>query len=251
MREARYLSAALVSISWLIGLVTASVSAATADLPPPEVVLRKVSQRARSQHNPQPEGYYLCTKQTVTEEMDTSGRITNRKVKVGQSHSFPGGAADAQKWSNKNGVNLDEELLRRFTFTVAQRETIGGRPALLLTFIPKDPLPPIRRFQDRLLNRAIGTIWVDESDYEIVKANLALSEPVSFGILGAVESFSFSFERERDPEGKWLTRWTDTMVNARKFLKPIQLRKRVDWTSFKRLAPEREASEAPEDPEDD
>jgi len=32
-----------------------------------------------------------------------------------------------------------------------------------------------------------------------------------------------------------LTRWTDTVINARKFLKSIQTRKRVDWTDFKRL----------------
>jgi hypothetical protein len=225
----------LVSISCLLGSVPVSTFAAREDLPSADIVLRKLSQRARSQRDPEPDGYYLCTKQTVTEEMDPDGRVTNRKVKVGESHSHPGGAADADKWSNKNGFSLDEELLRRYTFTVVDRETINGRCALLLTFIPKDPPAPVRRLQDRLLNRTIGTVWVDESEYELIKANISLSEPVSFGILGAVHSFSFSFERERDAEGKWLTRWTDTVVNARKFLKSIQTRKRVDWTDFKRL----------------
>jgi hypothetical protein len=204
-------------------------------------------ERSRSAHSGQDQGYYLCTKQTVTEELDSSGHVTSRKVKKGESKSNPSGAADANKWGSQNGINLDEQLLSRYRFTVAGREVLNGRSAFLLTFVPREPAPPVHHFQDRLLNRAMGSLWIDEKDYELVKASLSLSQPVSFGILGAVDAINFGFERTRGPDGNWFTKWTDTHFKGRKFIIPFQIRKRVDCTDFRRLEPERQARADSED----
>lgn len=206
------------------------------DFPSPETILHKVAERARSQRTMERSTPYTCTRETLTENFDRNGNVRERKVKVGQTHSRPGGAAEAEKWTSEQGVSLDEELLRRFQFRVTAREIVEGRSTLVLTFVTKDPPAPIRRLQDRVLNRAIGTIWVDEAEFELARAEITLGEPVSFGILGAIHAFSFSFVRERTQDGNWLTRWTDTTVNARKFLSPIQTRKRVEWSDFKKLA---------------
>jgi hypothetical protein len=203
-------------------------------LPRIETVLRNIAERARSPHGPEPDGYDLCTKQTITEEFDKTGRVIQRKVKVGESHPPSAGAADASTWSSQNGISLDEELLRRYSFTIVRRELFNGRHTLLVTFIPRTPPPPVKRLQDRVLNQTLGTIWVDEAESELVKAEISLGEPVGFGILGAIRSFHFAFERVRDGEGNWLTKWTDTSINARKFLTPIQTRKRVDWSDFRK-----------------
>ncbi len=223
----------------LFAVLTGSVAAsatATETLPPVDEVLKALIKRAQSQRTKELDGYYLCTKQTVTEDMDSSGKVTNRKVKVGESRSQVGGASEANKWSSKNGFNLDEELLRRYAFNVERRDVFNNRPVFVMNFVPKTPAPPVRQFQDRLLNRAMGTLWVDETDHELVKASICLGEPVSFGILGSVDVFNFSFERARAEDGIWVTRWTDTYVKARKFIRPFQLRKRVDWTDFKKAS---------------
>lgn len=237
MRELSRTCSRLLFAVILIGWVTFSVDAAQ-PLPLADEVLRKLVQRAQSERPAGPgqaDGYYLCTKKTVTEEMDTAGHVTNRKVKVRENRSIPVGTAHANEWTSKNGISLDAELLQRFRFTVVKREIFNGRPTLQLTFAPRDPPPPVRRLQDHLLNRTIGTVWVDEQEYELAKAVILLGESVSFGILGAVHSFHFSFERARSADGNWLTRWTDTTVKARKFVMPIQTRKRVDWTGFRKL----------------
>lgn len=207
------------------------------DLPPIDEVLRRMVKRAQS--SPEDgKNYYLCTKQMVTEDMDSEGKVTHRKVRISEKRSNPGGAADANKWSNKNGFNLDEDLLSRFTFTLEKREVLNGRPTLVLQFVPRVPAAPIRQIQDRVLNLATGTVWVDEAEFELAKASIWLSQPVSFGILGAIDSFYFSFERIRAEQGDWLTKWTDTTVKARKFIRPFQTRKRVDWNDFKPMPPE-------------
>ncbi len=207
-------------------------------LPSAQTVLQKLVQRAERTHATEEEvseRFYLCTRKTVTEEMDTEGKVTNRKVKVRERRRPSSGAWDARKWTAENGVSLDAELLRRYDFTVVRREMLNGRSSLVLTFAPQVPPPAVRRLQDYLLNRAIGTVWVDEEEYEVAQADISLGQPVSFGILGAVHAFSFSFQRVRTHDGNWLNLWMDTKVKARKFLLPVRTRKRVDWTDFQKL----------------
>ena len=203
-------------------------------LPSPDEILRRVWTRSQAPEAAAP-SYFLCTKQTVTEELDTHGRVTQRKVRVRENRSQRAGAEDVDKWTSQNGVNLGEDLLKRFNFSVIGKTNIDGRAAFHLTFVPKVPPAPVRDFRDRLLNKAMGVIWVDATEDELVKAHLCLSEPVSFGIIGGVESLAFSFERTRATEGAWLTRWTETQFKGRKFLKWVQTRKRVDWSEYRPL----------------
>ena len=205
-------------------------------MPRAEDVLRRFVHRTQVPEIAEAHSAYLCTKQTVTEDFDISGHLTNRKVRVGEACPAGGGTMDANKWGSENGVSLDEDLLRRFEFTVAGREQLNGRSTFHLEFVPRQPAPAIHHFQDRLLNRAMGSVWIDEEDYDLAKATISLSEPVSFGILGAIDAFTFAFERARADDGHWLTRWTETVFRARKFLKPIQSRKRVDWTGFRKAS---------------
>jgi hypothetical protein len=215
-------------------LLAAPAGKAARDLPSADAVLRQFIERAEQQRNAQDHVYYLCTKKTVTEEIDSTGRVVSRKVKVGEARAHPTGTNDADKWGSKNGITLNEALLQRFRFTVIGRETVKGRSTVRLNFAPKHPAPPVRQFQDRFLNKAEGTVWIDEHDYELVRASVVLSESVSFGFLGGIDALRFSFERFVGQDGVWMTSWTDTYFKGRKFLKPVQTRKRVDWSGFQR-----------------
>ena len=224
---------------WFVwGLALASACRAGDDLPEPEGVLRKVLTHARSSAATQAQNY-LYTKQTVTQDIDAAGHITSRKVHVCTSRSRPIGPADATKWSNSHGVNLDEELLTRYSLTVAGRVVLQGRSTLEITFSPKDPPAPVHRPLDRLLNRGTGTIWVDEEDYELARADLRLTEPVNLIILGTIDNLSFHFERTRSPDGNWLTTRTETTFRGRRFLNPVQFRHVTDYTGYKRIEPAR------------
>ena len=58
---------------------------------------------------------------------------------------------------------------------------------------------------------------MDEADYAIAKANLHLTQQVNVlgGLVGAVWKFTYSFDRERTPEGFWYARHVDWHLEGR------------------------------------
>jgi len=107
----------------------------------------------------------------------------------------------------KRDFPITDEVLSRFDFRMTGREEIGGRHALVLEFKPADRDLPAHGFLDRFVNRMAGTLWVDETEGVIVKADLRLVETVSFvaGIAGAVYQLDCEFKRSRTEEGLWYT----------------------------------------------
>src|SRR5262245_10349344 len=99
-----------------------TLQAKASDLPTADDVLRRLVERTPSPTTAPPQQSYDCKKQTVTEEFDPDGRVTKRKVNVRQSRSTPSGVNDANKWGSDNGITLDEDLLRRYRFTVIDKE---------------------------------------------------------------------------------------------------------------------------------
>jgi hypothetical protein len=88
----------------------------------------------------------------------------------------------------KDDFALNNDLFGRFDFTVAGREVLNGRSALIVDFQPAKKNVPVRNLKDRFINKAAGRVWVDEADYKLVKADLHLTERVNVvgGLVGAV-----------------------------------------------------------------
>ncbi|HLZ54290.1 MAG TPA: hypothetical protein VKS19_07405, partial [Verrucomicrobiae bacterium] len=99
----------------------------------------------------------------------------------------------------KSDILLNQDLVSRFVFTIVGRETLNGRPALVVDFVPANKNLPVRNFKERFINKAAGRIWIDAADYTLVKANLHLTQQVNvgWGLVGAVWKFHYGFERER------------------------------------------------------
>ena len=108
-------------------------------------------------------------------------------------------------------------LVSRFQFTLVGRETVNGRSALVLDFQPASGNLPVNSYKDKFINKAAGRVWVDEADYAIAKADLHLTQQVNVlgGLVGAVWKFTYSFERERTPEGFWFSRHVDWHLEGR------------------------------------
>ncbi len=107
----------------------------------------------------------------------------------------------------KKDFPITHDLLGRFEFFVAGRETLNGRSTLILDFKPAGRDRPTKTFLDRFINRMAGRLWVDESEAVITKADLKLTETVSFiaGLAGAVYQLDCGFERSRTDDGLWYT----------------------------------------------
>lgn len=136
--------------------------------------------------------------------------------------------------AKKRFIEIDEETISRFTFKPIRREWFKDSSTLVLMFEPKPDLP-IDRLQDRLVNKATGTVWVDEEDHEVVKAEIRLKEPVTFvgGLAGAVQSFHYGFERTRVGEGVWLLAQTEFLIKARQLVNLVHRKKQEHWTDFR------------------
>ena len=108
-------------------------------------------------------------------------------------------------------------LVSRFQFTLVGRETVNGRSALVLDFQPASKKLPVNSYKDNFINKGAGRVWVDEGDYAIARVDLHLTQQVNVlgGLVGAVWKFTYSFERDRTPEGFWFSRHVDWHLEGR------------------------------------
>jgi hypothetical protein len=174
--------------------------------------------------------YYL--RHRVTEFYDGSGNLKDRSEKqttnnpvrtaiiappppVHPSRAVASPKQAADQGPSVHGVSLGKkedllnpDLLKRYTLTMVGRQTINGRPALIVDFKPASDNLPIFNIKDRFLNCVAGRAWVDEQDLVLEKVEVHLAQKVSVlgGLVGSVSKFTFSFDRDRTPDGLWFTR---------------------------------------------
>jgi len=244
-------------------LLTAMMAVAASNdtgspLPPVDDVVQRVLERAKTEKDREREfkARYHYVRSKATEFRNAKGELKQRKAKTGANHPTGALTADRQtrtarvKTESDGGGNpsapvtdthsnvrgrafeesdfpLNDELLKRFQFTLAGREVLGGRPVLIVDFQPAKKKLPVRNLKDRFINKAAGRAWVDETDYALVKADLHLTERVNVvgGLVGAVWEFTFGFIRERTPDGLWFTRNANWHLEGRE----VFVRRKVDY----------------------
>jgi hypothetical protein len=207
-------------------------------LPALETILQRVAEKAAQEDENERmfRDRYFYTRNRVTEFRNSQGELKKREEKNGDhdplasnppvrppparpQSSRADAAAENRPVSDthsnvrgkafkKGEFVLNDDLLGRFEFQVAGRETVNGRPALMVDFQPAKKKLPVRNVKDKFINKAAGRVWVDEADYALVKADLHLTDRVNVvgGLVGAVWKFTFAFTRERTPDGLWFTR---------------------------------------------
>ena len=234
-----------------------AANAGEAPLPPVETVLKRVAERSEKEDD-NDRAFNRCysyMRTRVTEYRNSKGDIKKREQKKGVSNPNVVPASyrpqpivarmrspkDAEEneavtdtHSNVRGkaferkdFSLNDDLLKRFQFTLAGREALTGRPALVLDFKPASRKLPERNFKDRFINKAAGRVWVDEADFALAKADLHLTEKVSVlgGLVGAVWKFNYSFDRERTADGFWFARDVNWHLEGRE----VFIRRTIDY----------------------
>jgi hypothetical protein len=237
-----------------VGIVVSRANAATPPsapsstvLPSLDTVLQRVMQTSAVENTEyhQFNQHYFYTRQKVTEFFDNAGNLKSRQERQSTNDPTPVSvpltipvpdpaptvrAVDSVKQGQKadppniHGVALGKkedlmspDIIKRFKLTLVGRDTINGRPALVIDFEPVSDSLPVLNIKDRFINSVEGRAWVDENDFTLEKVYLHLRQKVSVlgGIAGSVSKFSFSFDRERTPDGFWFTKDLDWHVEAR------------------------------------
>jgi hypothetical protein len=226
-------------------------------LPPLETLLERVLERAQQEEAEQAafKQCFAFTRTRVTECRNGDGVVKSRKVKTrvndpkvipvvyhppqpkvnsGLTLQAEGSQPASETHTNlrgkafeKSDFPVNEDLIKRFDFTLSGRELINGRPALVIDFQPTKRKVPERSLKDKFINKAAGRVWLDEADCAVAKADLRLSEKVNVvgGLVGAVSKFTLSIQRERAAEGIWFIREQEWHLEGRE----VFVRRKVDY----------------------
>jgi hypothetical protein len=229
--------------------------------------MQRAVSRSQQVHTGSASPGYTCTKVSVTEEMDSTGKIREHKEKVYQICSRAGstsarlvevnghapGPADVKKQSenemslrqllgeSKSGKAGDRDsfltpdLVARFDFKLAGQDVVNQRPAYQIAFEPKDPEPPIHRMIDRLVNRLSGTLWIDADEFEVARAEIRLRSEVDLlgGLAGCLRTLAYSVTRMRVADGLWLNSASSGDFEGRKLLDSMRIKTKSQTTDFR------------------
>jgi hypothetical protein len=208
---------------------------------------------------------YTYTKVTVTEELDSTGKVKERKEKVYRV-SFEDGRtrarlmevnghapehADLKKQTDNESTGnqllgsksssgeqrenfLTAEIVSRFDFKVESETTLNGRAAYEISFQPKTPAPPVHHLVDRLLDRMSGILWIDAEEFELARADLQLRSEVNFlgGFIGTLKKLAYTMTRTRLADGVWLRTSSSGDFEGRKLVDPMRIKTKSRATNF-------------------
>ena len=238
-------------------------------LPSPSEVTRRMIERAEAVAQAAQAPQYTYEKRSRFEHLDSSGRPVKTEEKIYSVKLIRGlpfnrlvrihgrelnaeelqqeqakeerfhqrfVSADRRKLAAQKAALVTPELLDRYQFSVNHRIVLSNRTTLVLTFKPKDGDLPVRKIQDRFLNRMAGTIWVDEEDADTARVEAYLLEPVSlgwFGWLGSVTRCQLSLERQHMPDGVWVNTRMALFIQCRKLTTTLRFRTSEESSGFK------------------
>lgn len=110
------------------------------------------------------------------------------------------------------------QILERYDFRAVGRETIDGRPAIVLEFTALPGSRPLPR--DDVLRNLAGRVWMDEAEREVVRAEVRNTAGMKFflGLGASVSMVSSSFEFRKVGDTLWLPVRDETRADGRMFI---------------------------------
>lgn len=157
--------------------------------------------------------HYQYTRDRNWLHHNEAGKLTETKQTKTEENTPPTNAGAGKRESLVKGRDLKlksfpvKDIIARFDFTLIGEEPVAGRPAYVIEFAPHQNLP-VHQLMDPFINRATGTIWVDQADYAVSKARFHLKSSLkaAYGVVGQINDFSGTISRSRTPEGYWYVR---------------------------------------------
>ena len=130
---------------------------------------------------------------------------------------------------------LSKEILERFDFRIVGRERLNGRNTLKIALAPK-AIPPRERNQlDKVLNRLRGHVWVDEPLYDLVRADVHITEPIRFyGILGLARKLNVVYDAQLVDGQVWFPARFEMAIDARRLVSQVRTHQTERFFDFKR-----------------
>ena len=238
-------------------------------LPSAQEIMDRVVERARWIDQHRPALRYNFMQETVIERLEDDGTIREHEerlyrveriegepfLRLVQKNGQPPTGKDLEDEKKRErefrkrlaerrkgkpddeAFHFDKDLIGKYRGEVLGREIVNGRPAYIVRFEPKSDDLPVRKRMDRLTNKLAGKLWIDEKDYEIVKAEGRLVGPakVGWGIVANFQRLDFAFEQVRMDDDTWLPLRLDARLEGRVVFTTLNQRQRIRWKDFQKM----------------
>ena len=173
-------------------------------------------------------------------ELEEQDREHEKKV----SRSAAEGPAAEEKRRQRAAERLKreqevvEELFRVYDVTLSGREIVEERRTIVVDFHPRPGVKPSSR-AGKILQKFTGRAWVDEEEYQVVRAEAQLHDTFSYG-LGVLarlyEGATASFLRRKVNGEVWLPAEASFRGRARILLvKGIRVDSRSQYSDYKKF----------------
>lgn len=129
------------------------------------------------------------------------------------------------------------EVPEAFVLTLQGTEQMGGRPVWIIGAQPKPGYKPkLKRAE--MLTKLRGKIWVDQADYQWVRAEVEVINPISFGLglLRLAPGSILDFDQVRVNEEVWLPAHISVRADARlAYLRKLREELDVTYRDYKKF----------------
>lgn len=231
-------------------------------------VIHRMSQRAETSKVEEEKQSYQYQKRTVTEELDSKGKVKERKEKLVQVEVSAGvsnerplslngeksrepekkrkvkdteehsgkGDSKPKKKGDKHDEMVSQEILAKFKFTLLPQEVVANRTNYVIAFKAKDPEHPGKKLEDKFLSKLAGRIWVDAEEFELTKADIHLLGEVTLwgGVLGTLRRCDFMVLRSREVDGIWIEKSSQAVFEGRKLIDTVSVRTSSEASDFQK-----------------
>lgn len=123
-----------------------------------------------------------------------------------------------------------------FNFTLIGEETIGGFKTWVLNAEPNPNYSP-RNLPEKILARARGKIWIEQSGYEWVKTEALLTQSVSVGLFLAKlgEGAQIAFQQDRVNGEIWAPKAIHLKAEARLGFNKVRTDVTVTYSDYRKF----------------
>ena len=129
------------------------------------------------------------------------------------------------------------EVPEAFNLTLQGTGEIGGRPVWIIGAQPKPGYKPkLKRAE--ILTKLRGKIWVDQADYQWVKAEVEVIQPISFGfgLVRLAPGSVLNFEQVRVNDEVWLPAHITVRADARlAYLRKLREELDITYRDYKKF----------------